>query len=177
MIKRELHNEEEPEKLARQTKFTLIVVGIILVVFAIWTFINGGDPVPVLLPPLSVIIPILWLTAEIKKWNLPIRISLGIISMLAVGTAISFLVAFSYSQQRFYERVGFSKNMARLEQLSLEGKQNTINQAISTYNQVIQTGGTIASAISSMQEYLDATEQPKPEENKANALDAPSSHQ
>ena len=166
MTEQEPHHKEEPERLAPQAKFTLSVVGIILVAFAVWTLINGENPVGLILSPLSVVIPILWLTAEIKKWSLPIRILLGTLSMLAVGIAMSFLVAFSYSQGHFYERVGFSRNMKRLEQLSQEGRQDKIIQAISRYNQTIQTGGTVASAISSMREYLDTVEKNEPEENK-----------
>ena len=136
--------------LAPEVKFTFLVLGILLSAAAIASLLRGQNPFPEILIPVSVLVPVVWLGAEVNGWRLRARVLLGVGTLVCVVLATSYLAGILPSYESFHHRVG----MEKLGELLQEGQNEAVSQAVARYNEVTAQGGNTFSAISAMEKLL-----------------------
>jgi hypothetical protein len=146
-------------KLPPQSKFTLQVLGAICILVPL-AYVLAGDsflPFLALLPLGCVVLPVMWLGAELNGWGKWWRILFGLASVACVVLVWNWSNKVALSYERSCQRAA----MEELGRLLDDNQEEAARKAVLKYNQAVAEGGDTPAATQAMLESLDVRVDPK----------------
>jgi hypothetical protein len=140
--------------------FSLFILSVALLGYAILCLFRGENPFPFALVPVLIILPVLWIGAEVNQRSKVWRIIFGVGTMATIGVVVHQASMFVPKYERGYHR----QAMEDIQKLLSQGRMAEVSEAVALYNRIAQKEGNSFAAASALRQYLEEIQKERSEQ-------------